>query len=287
MSMNRNRYRKNEPQVNHERWLISYADFITLLFAFFVVMYSISQVSESKYRILSETFVEAFNRPNDSQSNPDPQQNTAPSNDPIVPLDMGKAASEQATANEQMVIISDQTFDDSTPTVDETRDPIEATKKSDELSQISDLVSEKFSNLIGQGLIQVASNELWLQIELKDSILFPSGSAETSEQAQKIFDDIAAILKNYENPVQVEGFTDNVPISSARYPTNWELSSARASAIVKYLAARGVAPERLSAVGYGEYQPVASNETPEGRAQNRRVAIMIAKRKMDRPKTPL
>lgn len=285
--MNRNRYRKNEPQVNHERWLISYADFITLLFAFFVVMYSISQVSESKYRVLSETFVEAFNRPNDSQSNPDPQQNTSPSNDPIVPLDMGKTASEQVTSNEQIAIISDQASNDSTPAVDEVGDPKETVKNSDELSQISDLVSEKFSSLIGQGLIQVASNELWLQIELKDSILFPSGSAETSEQAQKIFDDIAAILKNYENPVQVEGFTDNVPISSARYPTNWELSSARASAIVKYLAARGVAPERLSAVGYGEYQPVASNETPEGRAQNRRVAIMIAKRKMERPKTPL
>jgi chemotaxis protein MotB len=133
-------------------------------------------------------------------------------------------------------------------------------------------------------MIQVSSNELWLQIELKDSILFSSGSADTSEQAQKIFDEIAGILKSYSNPVQVEGFTDNIPIKSVKYPTNWELSTARASAIVKYLASKGVAPERLSAVGYGEYQPVAANDTEQGRAQNRRVAIMVAKRKMDRPK---
>ena len=116
------------------------------------------------------------------------------------------------------------------------------------------------------------------------SIGFGSGSADASEQAQKIFDEIAVILKNYSNPVQVEGFTDNIPIKSPKYPTNWELSTARASTIVKYLASRGVSPERLSAVGYGEYQPVAPNETEVGRAQNRRVAIMVAKRKMDRPK---
>src|SRR5690606_40122913 len=84
-------------------------------------------------------------------------------------------------------------------------------------------------------------------------------------QAQRIFDEIALILKNYSNPVQVEGFTDNIPIKSMKYPTNWELSSARASAIVKYLASKGVAPERLSAVGYGEYQPVASNDTEQGK----------------------
>lgn len=286
-SMNRTRTRKNETQINHDRWLISYADFITLLFAFFVVMYSISQVSESKYRVLSETFVEAFNKPNDSQANPDPQQNTSPSNDVITPLDMGKTATDQATSDEKVPIVSDQASNDVTPAVDEAGDPVKAVKNSDELSQISDLVSDKFSALINQGLIQVASNELWLQIELKDSILFSSGSADTSEQAQKIFDDIALILKDYQNPIQVEGFTDNIPINSPRYPTNWELSTARASAIVKYLAAQGVAPERLSAVGYGEYQPATTNETPEGRAQNRRVTVMIAKRKMDRPKTNL
>lgn len=262
------RRRRQEVHVNQERWLISYADFITLLFAFFVVMYSISQVNDSKYRVLSDTFVEAFNQPANTQKNSEPQENVSPSTTIITPIDMGKTTVTETAP----------------PDVAEPVTPDEPIKTSDELAQISDLVTEKFTQLINDQMIQVSSNELWLQIELKDSILFSSGSADTSEQAQKIFDEIAGILKSYSNPVQVEGFTDNIPIKSVKYPTNWELSTARASAIVKYLAGKGVAPERLSAVGYGEYQPVAANDTEQGRAQNRRVTIMVAKRKMDRPK---
>jgi chemotaxis protein MotB len=275
------RRRREDIHINHERWLVSYADFITLLFAFFVVMYSISQVNDSKYRVLSDTFIEAFNQPTDSQTNAEPSEQLNPSNDVITPIDMGKTAQATTDQQETPVVISDT---EAATQVTSSAASTEAVTTSDELSQISDLVTEKFSQLIDDQMIQVSSNELWLQIELKDSILFSSGSADASEQAQKIFDEIALILKSYSNPVQVEGFTDNIPINSAKYPTNWELSSARASAIVKYLATKGVAPERLSAVGYGEYQPVASNETDVGRAQNRRVAIMVAKRKMDRPK---
>jgi chemotaxis protein MotB len=270
------RRRREEVHVNQERWLISYADFITLLFAFFVVMYSISQVSDSKYRVLSDTFIEAFNQPTNAKTHAEPQDNLSSSGKVITPIDLNKTAVEQVAPDESG---SDHTV--ATSPVPEQNEPI---KTSDELTQISDLVTEKFTQLINDQMIQVSSNELWLQIELKDSILFLSGSADTSEQAQKIFDEIAGILKNYSNPVQVEGFTDNIPIKSVKYPTNWELSAARASAIVKYLASKGVAPERLAAVGYGEYQPVAENNTEQGRAQNRRVAIMIAKRKMDRPK---
>lgn len=275
------RRRREDIHVNHERWLISYADFITLLFAFFVVMYSISQVNDSKYRVLSDTFIEAFHRPTDSQPNTEPADQAAPANDLISPIDLGKSTRDAEPVTEQVPVIVDSSQGAASEVVQQPDDKI---KTSDELTQISDLVTEKFAPLISQQLIQVSSNELWLQIELKDSILFSSGSADTSEQARKIFDEIAAILGGYSNPVQVEGFTDNVPISSAKYPTNWELSTARASAIVKHLAANGVAPERLSAVGYGEYQPVASNDSVQGRAQNRRVTIMIAKRKMDRPK---
>lgn len=277
------RRRREDIHINHERWLVSYADFITLLFAFFVVMYSISQVNDSKYRVLSDTFVEAFNQPTDAQTNAEPSEQLNPSNDAITPIDTGKTA--QTTIDHQEtipIVISDQ--GETAQTISSAATSVEPVTTSDELSQISDLVTEKFSQLIDDQMIQVSSNELWLQIELKDSILFSSGSAETSAQAQKIFDEIALILKSYSNPVQVEGFTDNIPINSTKYPTNWELSSARASAIVKYLATKGVAPDRLSAVGYGEYQPIASNETDVGRAQNRRVAIMVAKRKMDRPK---
>ena len=274
------RRKKQDIHVNQERWLASYADFITLLFAFFVVMYSISQVNQSKYRVLSETFVAAFNKPNDSKANPNPQEQLNPSNEVITPVEMGKTATEDAQKTQQIVIVENTVK----PEANAQSNTTAKTETSDELTQISDLVNEKFAQLINDQLIKVSSNELWLQIELNDSILFPSGGVETSAQAQAIFDEVAEILKHYENPIQVEGFTDNIPIKNSRYPTNWELSSARATEIVKYLASKGVAPERLAAVGYGEFQPVASNDTEAGRAQNRRVAIMVAKRKMERPK---
>ncbi len=274
------RRRQQDIHINNERWLVSYADFITLLFAFFVVMYSISQVNESKYRVLSETFVEAFNQPNDSKANPVPQEKQSPSNDAVTPIDMGKTASEDQSKKPPIVIVEDT----ANPHMNSESNTTAKTQTSDELTQISDLVNEKFSQLINDQMIKVSSNELWLQIELNDSILFSSGGVETSAQAQVIFTEIANILKSYQNPIQVEGFTDNVPIKNSRYPTNWELSSARATEIVKFLASKGVAPERLAAVGYGEFQPLASNDTEVGRAQNRRVAVMIAKRKMDRPK---
>ncbi len=275
------RRRQQEIHVNNERWLVSYADFITLLFAFFVVMYSISQVNQSKYRVLSETFAQAFNQPNDSKANPLPQDKTNPSNDPITPAEMGKTATDDSTKPPVIAIVEDTTK----PEMNAQTNTTAQTKTSDELTQISDLVNEKFAQLINDQMIKVSSNELWLQIELNDSILFASGGVETSPQAQVIFTEIADILKNYENPIQIEGFTDNVPIRNSRYPTNWELSSARATEIVKFLATKGVAPERLAAVGYGEFQPLASNDTETGRAQNRRVAVMVAKRKMERPKS--
>jgi chemotaxis protein MotB len=274
------RRRQQEIHVNNERWLVSYADFITLLFAFFVVMYSISQVNQSKYRVLSETFVQAFNQPNDSKANPLPQDKTTPSNDAITPIDMGKTAANDNANPPAIVIVEDTTK----PEMNAQTNTTAPTKTADELTQISDLVNEKFAQLINDQMIRVSSNELWLQIELNDSILFASGGVETSPQAQVIFTEISEILKNYENPIQIEGFTDNVPIRNSRYPTNWELSSARATEIVKFLASKGVAPERLAAVGYGEFQPLASNDTEAGRAQNRRVAVMVAKRKMERPK---
>jgi chemotaxis protein MotB len=246
------RRRTEQIHVNHERWLVSYADFITLLFAFFVVMYSISQVNQGKYKVLSATLTQAFNAPTELAT---PSVASAPVEALAVTI-----------PSETQKSIATQS------------------EPSDELNKISDRVNEKFAQLINDKMIKVSSNEFWLQIELSDSILFPSAGAEPSKQAQAIFTEIAGILKNYTNSVQVEGFTDNLPIRSDRYPTNWELSAARAAAIVKWLVTQGVQPERLAAVGYGEFQPVSSNNTEAGRAQNRRVAVMIAKRNIEKPR---
>ena len=262
------RRRHAEVHVNQERWLVSYADFITLLFAFFVVMYSISQVNQSKYRVLSETFEHAFN----SRQLTTDTTSSNPIEKIINPIQVGEPA---LSPDPSAIDVEQESAGEA------------ASTSSGQLQEISALVNERFADLINDELVSVSSNELWLQIELKDSILFASGGTDLSLQAQAIFDEIAGILKGYSNPIQVEGYTDNIPINNPRYPSNWELSSARASAIVKLLAARGVAPQRLSAVGFGEFQPVASNEHPAGRAQNRRVALMIARRKMERPGAPV
>lgn len=263
------RRRRTEIQVNHERWLVSYADFITLLFAFFVVMYSISQVNQSKYRVLSDTFVQAFNSPSHSLPAPveqEPTEAQLPGN--LNPIQVGEPA--RTPAPSAVDVRNEHTgFNDS--------------DQRDVLTEISDIFVERFADLISDKLVSVAGNELWLQIELRDSILFTSGSADPSAQAQTIFEEIAHILKDYPNPIQVEGHTDNIPVNLPRYPSNWELSAARAAAIVKWLAQKGVDPVRLSAVGYGEFQPVADNSTSEGRSLNRRVVLMIARKTMPRP----
>ncbi len=253
------RRRRVEEEVHHERWLISYADFITLLFAFFVVMYSISQVNESKYRVLSETLNHAFNDSVPLTLDPiqvgDPQLRADPS---VIP-DGGKE-----TADHSMT--GDGAFD-----------------RTADLPQLSDLFEDEFSDLIDDQVIQVNSNEFWLEIELRASILFDSADAEPSLQAESIFADVATILKKFDNPVQVEGFTDNIPIRNAQFPSNWELSAARAAAVVKLLERGDVEPTRLSAVGYGEHQPVADNQSDDGRAANRRVVLMIARERVERP----
>ncbi|GAA5316935.1 MAG: flagellar motor protein MotD [Candidatus Pelagadaptatus aseana] len=256
------RRRPVEISVNHERWLVSYADFITLLFAFFVVMYSISQVNESKYRVLSETMVDAFNVDKNRAINPiqvgDPTLSIDPNAIHLITEDMlEKGQGPEA---------GDGPFD-----------------KSADLPQLTGHFREEFTDLVDDEQILLHGNEMWLEIELKSSILFESGGTEPSLQAEAIFADIAEMLKPFNNPIQVEGFTDNVPINNSRFPSNWELSAARAAAIVRLLAEEGIPTRRLSAVGYGEHQPVADNATEEGRAKNRRVVLMITREKVDRP----
>ncbi|KES25581.1 MULTISPECIES: flagellar motor protein MotD [Pseudomonas] len=233
-----------EEHENHERWLVSYADFITLLFAFFVVMYSISSINEGKYKILSETLTGVFNQPDRS----------------IKPIPVGD---DRPRTTQQPNDAMQQGGDDN---VD-----------GDPLTQIADAVREQFGDLIGSDQLSVRGNELWIEITLNSSLLFPSGDAMPADAAFGIVEKVARILAPYQNPIHVEGFTDNVPIHNAQYPTNWELSTARAASIVRLLAQDGVAPSRLAAVGYGEFQPVADNASAEGRARNRRVVLVISR----------
>ncbi|WP_460238855.1 flagellar motor protein MotD [Aurantivibrio plasticivorans] len=254
--------------VNHDRWLVSYSDFVTLLFAFFVVMYSISHVNEGKYRVLSSELIKAFDVPA-SAINPIQVGDPTLSNDPSVIERNGKGAEDQSNTGD----------------VDPNQVPTQSAEQSKtaDLVQLSNNFNERFSDLIDDNLLSVTGNEMWLEIELKSSILFPSASADPSLQAKGIFEEIATLLSDTNNPVQVEGFTDNVPISNRRFKNNWELSSARAASVVKLLANNGVSPDRLSAVGYGEHRPIADNESEQGRAKNRRVIVMVSRQTNERP----
>ena len=240
------RRRQHQEHENHERWLVSYADFITLLFAFFVVMYSISSVNEGKYKVLSDTLVGVFNQPQRA-IDPIPIGENLPRN--ISQLD-GAGAAESADGS---------------------------SASSDPLQDITAAMQAAFGDLIETGDLELRGNELWIEIELNSGLLFPSGDALPSDAAFGLLDRIAGILAPYQNPVHVEGFTDNVPIRSRAYPTNWELSAARAATVVRMLASGGVDPGRLAAVGYGEFRPVADNTTVAGRRANRRVVLLVSR----------
>ena len=236
-SLSRSDDHEADDAVNHDRWLVSYADFMTLLMAFFVVMYSISQVSEEKYRVLTETFSEAFNLSGYSDAFP------------VADSTSGNDANEVPTF----------------------------------FARITEQLDKSFESLIEDEFITVKGDERWLQIELQSAILFGSGGAILSPAAEAIIGELSSAMSSYNNVIRVEGFTDNVPIKNRLFNSNWELSTARATAVVRLMESQGVNPHRLAAVGYGEHQPIASNQTEAGRARNRRIVLMVSTREELRP----
>ena len=145
-----------------------------------------------------------------------------------------------------------------------------------DLDTVADDMTAQVEALIDQGLVDVRRNDRWIEVELNNSILFASGDARLSGEAVKVLAEMAEVLKGFPNPIQVEGFTDNLPISTIAFPSNWELSAARAASVVHLFMQYGVRPDRMVAIGYGEHRSTASNTTIEGRARNRRVVLVIA-----------
>ncbi|MCU7939690.1 MAG: flagellar motor protein MotD [gamma proteobacterium symbiont of Bathyaustriella thionipta] len=244
------RKKKPEEHVNLERWLVSYADFITLLFAFFVVMYAISSVNEGKYRVLSDTLNDVF------QSRPTS----------ATPIEFDNALQDQPSMAEDPDFI-----DIPVPENDKNLTPPE----NPELETLSKEISKAVQPLINDDLINIKKTDFWLEIDIKSSILFGSVDAQLSEDAEDVLASIALLIKDYPNDVQVEGFTDNVPIKTKFFPSNWELSSSRAASVVHLFEEEGVDPKRMQAIGYGEHRPRAENTTEAGRNTNRRVNLVI------------
>lgn len=251
------RKKKQEEHINHERWLVSYADFITLLFAFFVVMYSISSVNEGKYRVLSDSISSAF----DPTERGLPIKFTNPLKAPIVSRPV-QSSSDAADSSQSL-----------NPSA---YGGVEASKEDKiTLKKISSRVESGLAPLIDKDLVKIKKNDLWIEIEIKSSILYTSGSAKLQSQAVPVLRKVAKIIADFDNQVQVEGFTDNIPIDTDEFPSNWELSAARAASVVHLFSRYGVKPQRMSAVGYGEFKPIANNDTAAGRRKNRRVKIIV------------
>ena len=244
--MSRRRRRQDEHE-NTDRWLVSYADFITLLFAFFVVMYSMSSINEGKFRVLSDTMEEAFKTPPKSA-------------EPIQIGEERKSLKTVETAVEEINLVGVK------PTI---------TPQSQQLERINDELQHNLAPLVDQKLIKITRNKLWVKVEMNTRILFASGSARLSERGYPILEELAEVVRKLPNHIDVEGHTDNRPIRTSVYPSNWELSAARAASVVHLFTRNGVDPKRLSAIGYGQYRPVADNATARGRRDNRRVVMVI------------
>lgn len=249
------RRKQVEEHENHERWLVSYADFITLLFAFFVVMYAISQVNEGKYRVLSDTLASAFRAVPGSTSGAIVQLS------PNAPVQM----------NIPVPVRRVQTKGDE-----------KLQQNKERLRDVAKELAQVLSPLVKEGQVRITEGALGITIDINANVLFAPGDARLGLEAVRALVAVAQILAPTDFPIVVEGHTDNTPISTAQFPSNWELSGVRASSVVRLFVDAGVDPRRLTATGYADQRPVADNATVEGKTRNRRVAITIEARATDK-----
>jgi chemotaxis protein MotB len=267
------RKRQPEERENHEAWAIPYADLLTLILAFFVVMYAISSINEGKYRVLSDSLVAAFRAPPKA---PEPVQvGDVGRPAPDGRLDMPRSISplELGTPFTLDAGVVDRGPGDLLREIDLELDEIEAAAAG--MSRVADEIERAVSPLIDADLIRMRRDRFWIEVEINTSLLFTSGSAQLSAEAVPVLEKLAGILRDFPARIRVEGFTDTVPINTPVFPSNWELSAARAASVVHLFSRNDLDPTRMAAIGYGEFRPVTSNDTAEGRRQNRRVTIVV------------
>lgn len=258
--MARRRRQQRLSEDNQDRWLVSYADFITLLFAFFVVMYSVSSVNEGKYRILSETLSEAFGEAEGEEVGPAP------------PAQFGDPVRDIVTLPDSLPIKQGEVDPISQEMAEQAR---KAMIKAASQQRVFDELEISLQEYLDRKQINLKKEGDRIEININSEMLFSSGQARLSKGALQALKVVSLSLVPIPNAVQVEGHTDDIPISNFLYPSNWELSAARAASVVHFLSAQGVEPKRLAAVGMGEYRPIQENTTAEGRNANRRVTLLI------------
>ena len=249
---------KKEPEkhVNHERWLVSYADFITLLFAVFVTLYAMSQSDKKKTEEVMKSIQESFGMVQSGA--PSPKMNVIPSQQAqVIP----------AIKPEVSIV---------PPGARAARGHGRGRAEEKDFRQIKSAIEAYLVKQGAQKKVTLAITRRGLIVSLKEAGFFDSGQAVIRKDAYELINTIAEVMTQYNNPLRLEGHTDNVPISTAQFPTNWELSTARATNGLKYLIKNfDVDPDKISATGYGEFRPIADNATAEGRAKNRRVDLVM------------
>lgn len=224
----------SEEHENLERWLLTYADLITLLLAFFIMLYSLSKSDAQKYHEIASHLKAIFS---------------------------GGTGILEAGAIEGSGAIQIPDF---------------TQRRAEIARKLYEQMAQALEGTDREKTFSVTSDERGITVRILDRAFFDEGKADLKDRAKRMLDNIAPILSSLNNHIRIEGHTDNVPISTPEFRSNWELSVRRATEVIRYLIERhGIPPDRLSASGYSEYRPIASNETPEGRALNRRIEIII------------
>ncbi len=255
----RKRYRLHLQGREHlDRWLVSYADYMTLIFALFVVLYSVAIVNKEEYRAVIEGMTQAFNQ--------------APRSDGLLEGRGNSLLDNPVSAAPSLL--------ESQVSASPSRAPITGTPVSQDgtaLAQIDMQIQESMGALVDAGVVKLAQDDNWLTVELSSGLLFNSGSAFLGSNAAPVLDTLSGILKPVDNYVRVRGYTDNQPINNEIFRSNWTLSAARAEAVLNALVGKGVAPGRLAYEAYGEFSPFVDNGTEQGRLQNRKVVVAISR----------
>jgi chemotaxis protein MotB len=243
-----------EGHVNHERWLVSYADMITLLMVLFVVLFAMGQTDKAKLDALRSSLQRSFSVEVLRGAEPSCLKGSSGASiiPPVVPL----------AITQEVMAVTGQT----------TPDP----KMSQALQEVREALTHVPVPSDTSGSVDVGASREGIVISLTGNLLFDSGKSDLKPRGMTLMDTLAERLRTMPNDIRVEGHTDNIAIATPLYPSNWELSSARATTVARYLAEQGdIAPNRLGAAGYGEFHPVAPNDTREGRARNRRVDLVV------------
>ena len=234
---------RRAPRVGADRWLVSYADFTTLLLAFFMALYTVSDVNEAKLATAASSLRAAFN----AQEPP-------------------RSASADTSGGPNDAALPEP----ATPTVGTLPAP-----RTNAIAQVRERIEQELAGAITAGQLEIGADDRGLVLSLPESATFPVASADVTSTAQAVIDRVATTLEPLDVAVRIEGHTDDTPIRTARYSSNWELSTARASAVVARFIEQRMDPRRLSAAGYGEFHPRASNDSADGRASNRRVDVVV------------